>query len=154
VNAVADRQRVDVDVDVAWDGRRIDAHVDDVHRFLENTARVAHAIGSADEAQRDADGDLLARDQLLKVEMDDVAANGMPLNLADERFRNARALDVQLDDRAARRELAEQPLDFTAIDGEGLRRAAVPIDDSGDLSGLTQLARDAGSGFRARTRAE
>ena len=71
--AVADRERRDVDVDVIRDVRRIDAEVHLVHRLLEDATRVANAVGRAGETQRDADGDLLARHQLLEIDVQDVA---------------------------------------------------------------------------------
>ena len=88
VEAVADRERRDVDVDVIRDVRRIDAEVHLVHRLLEDAARVANALRDAGEAKRDADRDLLARDELLEVDVQDVALERVALDLADQRLRD------------------------------------------------------------------
>ena len=116
VEAVSDRQRGDVDVDVIGNDRRIDANVHLVHRLLEDAARVANALGDADEAQRNADGDLLAGDELLEVDVEDVALERVALDLADERLRDVLPPTRELDDRARRRDLAQELVDVARDD--------------------------------------
>ena len=146
--AVADRQRRDVDVDVVGNRRRIDAEVHLVHRLLEDAARVANAVGRAGEPERDADGDLLAGDELLEVDVDDAAVDRMALDLANQRLRHF-AVDAELDDRAAGRELAEQLFDFAGVDRERLRVAAVAVDHGGNVAALPNLASDASAAVGA-----
>ena len=55
----------------------------EVDRLLENAAAISYTVGNARESQRHAHGDLLARDEFLKVEMQHVAFDRMPLDLAD-----------------------------------------------------------------------
>src|SRR5262249_16948596 len=142
VETVADGQRRHVDLDVAGDRRRIDAKMHLVHRLFENTAGIADAVRSADEAERYADGDLFTGDELLEIDVNDAAVHWVTLNLANERLRDG-AVDGQLDDGTARRELSKKLLHLAGVDGEGLRLAPMAIDDRGYLARLTKLARDA-----------
>ena len=143
MDAVSDRQRRDVDVDVIGNDRRIDANVHLVHRLLEDAARVANAVGRADEAQRDADGDLLAGDQLLEIDVEDLALERDGAGSRGSACRAVVPSTRELDDGAAAEICVEQLLDVARVERERLRLAAVAVDDRRDLAGLAKLARDA-----------
>ena len=65
----------------------------------------------------DAHGDLLAGHELLEVDVEDVALDRMPLDLADQRARRG-AVHRELDDGAGRRDRAEELLDLARFERE------------------------------------
>src|SRR5205085_7189015 len=103
--------------------------------------------------QRYAHGGLLAGDQLLKVEMQHIPLDGMPLNLANQRACGP-TVEAQLDHRAGRGDGREEPVDFARVDGERLWLATVSVNHRGDLTNLTQLAGDTRATIGTRRRAE
>ena len=128
MHRVTDDQVRDVDVDVVWDVRRIDFDLDVAHHLLEDAAAKADAFGHAVQHERNADGDLLAGNQFLEVDMQHVPLERVALDLADQRAR-ALAVDVQLDDGAAGGDAAEKLFQVAARYGERLDVARVPVND-------------------------
>ncbi len=61
-----------------------------MHHLLEDAARDADAVRHADEHERDVDGDLLAGDELLEVDVQDLLLERVALDLADQRARDVR----------------------------------------------------------------
>ena len=121
--------------------------------LLEERAAEAHALGNADEHERDLDGDLLAGDELLEVDVQDLLLERVPLDLADQRL-GRRAAERELDDGAAGGDLREELLELARGERERLRLAGVPVDDGRNATGRAQLARDALAGLGARFGAE
>ena len=77
---------------------------------------------------RDADRDLLAGDELLEVDVQDLALERVALDLADQRLGGA-AVDRQLDDGALGGDALKQLLELARVERERLRLAAVAVDD-------------------------
>ena len=111
---MSDRERRDVHVDVIRNVRRVDPHVDLVHDLLENTAGVLHAVGRADEAQRNADDDLLAGHELLEIDVEDRAPDRIALQLSNERPRRL-AVERELDDRASDSDALREAIEVTRV---------------------------------------
>src|SRR5581483_10745588 len=104
--------------------------------------------GGADEDDRDAHDDQLARDQFLEVDVEKLALERMPLNFTDQRPRSLPA-DRELDHRVLGRDMLEQLLEIARIDRERLGLSRMPVNDAGNLSRRPELSRDALS--RTRT---
>src|SRR6266571_5157332 len=76
----------------------------------------------------------------LKVPVDDVGPDGVPLDLADQRFHRRLALHRQLDDGARRLDAGEGFLERFGLELERLGIASVPVDHRGDLAAEAGLA--------------
>jgi hypothetical protein len=100
--------------------------------------------------ERDVDRHLLARDQLLEVDVEDLTLERVALDLADQRRRRPAAVDAELDDRALRGAGAEQPVEVLLVDRERLRIARAPVNDGGYLTAAAKLAGGALAAVGAR----
>jgi hypothetical protein len=133
--------------------RRIDEDFDAVQDLLEQRTAQADAFRNADEHERHFDGDLLAGDELLKVDVQDLLLERMTLDLANERARRA-AGERELDDGAARGDRGEELLQLPRRERQRLRLTRVAVDDTGHAARGAQLTRDALAGLGARFGAE
>src|SRR5439155_1577555 len=88
---IPDRVELDPIGDVL--GQDLDLHL--ASDLVEHAAGVAHAVGVAHEVHRDLELDLLGGVDLVKVHVDDVGPDGVPLDLADQRFHRRLALHRQ-----------------------------------------------------------
>jgi hypothetical protein len=145
---VADGERRDVDVDPVGDVGRVGRDLELARDLLEEAALVAHALGNADERERDAHRDPLAGDQLLEVDVDERAAHRVALDLADERAHRG-AAERELEHRRGGDAL-EREAEGAGVERQPLRLAAVAVDDGGDAPGRAELARGALAGLAAR----
>ena len=100
--------------------------------LVEHAAGVAHAVGRSHEVDWDLERDFLVRLDLVEVHVDDVGAERMTLDLADQRARFL-AVHRQLDQRALRLDAGQRLFERERIHHQGLRRAAVAVDDGGNL---------------------
>ena len=146
---VPHRQRAHVHVDVIGDARRVGGDFEVADLLLEEPALRANTFGRADEDERDANRDALARDQFLKIDVHEGAVDGVPLDLTDQRAGGTPA-KRELDDGARSRELVEQAPELARADGQRLGSAGVPVDDSGHAARRAQLARDALAGLATK----
>ena len=69
----------DVDVHVLGDVPRVALQVQLMHDLVEDAALEAHALGGAEVDDGDLDRDLLPGDELLEVQVQDVALEGVAL---------------------------------------------------------------------------
>ena len=129
---VADLQRGDVELHAVGDvlGQHFD--FDFARHLVEHAAGVAHTVGCSHEVHGDLERDLLVGLDLVEVHVDDVGAERMALDLADQRARFL-AVHRQLDERALRLDAGQRFLERERIHHQGLRRAAVAVDDGRHL---------------------
>src|SRR6266566_2255549 len=77
---------------------------------------------------------------LVKIHVDDVGPQGVPLDLADQRLHRRLALHRQLDDGARGLDSGEGFLERFGLELERLGIASVPVDHRGDLAAEAGLA--------------
>src|SRR5207245_3289044 len=97
--------------------------------------------------------DLFLRVDLVKIHMDDVGSDGMPLDLADQRLGRL-AVHRELDDGAGGLDASERLLERLGVHLERQGVASVSVDHRGDAAPEARLARGAFAGRAARARCE
>ena len=84
VERLADDQQGDVELDPVGNvfGEHLD--LDFAGDLVEHAAGVAHAVRGAHEVHRNLEPDLLVRVDFVEIDVDDVGADRVPLNLANQ----------------------------------------------------------------------
>src|ERR1019366_891716 len=136
---VADVEAGDVHLDRARDvlGSGLDGQPE--HDLLEQAA-VADPFGLADQVQGNLGADRDVGADPHEVDVDQVAAGRVALNLAGQGELVVPG-ETEADQRV--RAVGEDVAELTGRDGHGHRVAAEAVDDSGDLPGATEPTRGA-----------
>src|SRR5256885_8378084 len=113
----------------------------------------SHAVRVADQVHRHLERDLFLRVDLVKIHMDDVGSDGMPLDLADQRLGRL-AVHRELDDGAGGLDARQRPLERLGVHLERQGVASLSVDHRGDAAPEARLARGAFTGRAARARCE
>src|SRR5438132_10013315 len=121
--------------------------------FRSLKVRVADAVGRAHEAHGDLERDLLVATNLVEIDVDDVGAERMALDLADQRPARL-AVDAELDERALRLDAGERLFERERVHHQRLRGAAVAVDHGRNLLLEACLPRRALTRFLAQRRGE
>jgi hypothetical protein len=135
VDGAADAECGDIDREELGKVLREAADLDGADALLEQAAEIFHSIGLAGGLDRHIGGDLLGGGDSLEIDMEDVAGDGVVLDLLDERklggFFGA-ILDLEFDEDVFADGVGEEGFEFATGDFE-IRRGAFPaVNDGGD----------------------
>ena len=150
MNRVADLEAGQVDLEMLGDGVGRAAHRDLVAHDVEDAAALeARGGGFVQEAHRHLDSDERILADAHEVDMDGEVANGIELHVARDHPRLL-AVDVEGEDGALEVTGMELRVDRAVVDGDGLRRCLVAIENAGDAPLAARRARPAFAGARPR----
>src|SRR5687768_3917902 len=84
VNRAADGQLSDVDFDVVRNVRRVHFDLELACDLVEHSTIESHSCGHSHQHDRNTNGHLLTGDELLKIDVEDLALEGVTLDLPNE----------------------------------------------------------------------
>ena len=112
---------------------------------------VLHAVGLADEVERDLGAHRDVAADADEVDVHELAPGGVALDLAGER-EHVVAVDVEVDQRVGAALAGQDVLQLAGRDGDGDRVVAEAVDDGRDLALPAEAARPGGSRARSAAR--
>lgn len=153
MNRLANHHVVDVHINVVRDVDRIHFDFEVAQSLVEYAAIDANACRNPHEHDRDANSHLLARDELLEIHMQDLPAERVALDFADQRPGRL-AVHDEFHDGVFGRDVFQQPVQLVVVERQRLRCARMAVDDARDAACTAHGSGGAFAGRGPRGRGE